>query len=164
MRTRAVPALALAVFFAYPTPARADATVFFSFTPTTEPRTGWGAALGGGFLIVGFEFEYARASEDSDAAAPSITTGTGSVYVQTPTPGIQFYATIGAGVYRERLTDGRGGELHQETSFTTSIGGGAKIGLAGPLRLRLDYRFFTLAGDPISDNPHRFYAGANLGF
>jgi opacity protein-like surface antigen len=164
MRTRLLPALALAALFTYPTPAHADATVFLSVTPTTESRPGWGVALGGGFLIVGFEFEYARASEDSDAAAPSITTGTGSVYVQTPTPGIQFYAAIGAGLYRERLTDGRGGELHQETSGTTSIGGGAKFGLAGPLRLRLDYRFFTLAGDPISDNPHRIYAGVNLAF
>ena len=36
--------------------------------------------------------------------------------------------------------------------------------LAGPLRLRLDYRVFTLQGTPRHSKPQRFYAGLNLKF
>ncbi len=36
--------------------------------------------------------------------------------------------------------------------------------LAGPLRLRLDYRVFTLQGDPLHSKPQRFYAGFNIKF
>jgi len=61
-------------------------------------------------------------------------------------------------VYRERL----GGS--SETSLAVNLGGGAKIRLLGPLRLRLDYRLFSLRGDPLHDRYHRLYAGANLGF
>ncbi len=39
-----------------------------------------------------------------------------------------------------------------------------KIKLAGPLRLRLDYRVFLLRGSPLYEKPQRFYAGINLGF
>jgi hypothetical protein len=78
--------------------------------------------------------------------------------VSTPTTGIQFYGTVGGGFYRERL----GGET--ETSFGTNIGGGAKITLAGPLRLRIDYRVFSLRGGAQHKTPQRFYAGLNLRF
>ena len=83
-----------------------------------------------------------------------------NVYVQNPiaTSGMQFYATIGGGLYRERLGDG------QETGVGTNLGGGVKIGLAGPLRLRLDYRIFTLAGDARHTKVQRIYAGLTLGF
>ena len=46
----------------------------------------------------------------------------------------------------------------------SNIGGGAKIRLVGPLRLRLDYRVFNLHGSPKFKNPQRFYAGINLSF
>jgi hypothetical protein len=71
--------------------------------------------------------------------------------------GMQFYGTIGGGLYRERL-----GDL-QETSFGTNVGGGVKISLAGPLRLRLDYRIFTLGGDAQHRSVQRIYAGLTLG-
>ena len=35
----------------------------------------------------------------------------------------------------------------QETGFGTNVGGGVKIDLVGPLRLRLDYRVFKLTDD-----------------
>ena len=40
-----------------------------------------------------------------DDAAPSLRTGMGNVLLQTPFPiaGMQFYVTLGAGGYRERL-------------------------------------------------------------
>ena len=52
----------------------------------------------------------------------------------------------------------------EETHFGTNIGGGAKIKLLGPLRVRLDYRIFRLQGAPIHDDYQRFYVGANLKF
>jgi hypothetical protein len=82
------------------------------------------------------------------------------VLIQTPLDvgGFQLYGTIGGGVYRERLVE------HQETHFTSNLGGGAKIRLLGPLRLRLDYRLFRLQGNPLHSTYHRVYAGANLAF
>ena len=77
--------------------------------------------------------------------------------LQTPTR-TQLYVTAGGGFYRERF-----GEV-TETSFGTNIGGGLKIPLAGPLRVRLDYRVFSLRGQPLYTNPQRFYGGVNLGF
>ncbi len=80
--------------------------------------------------------------------------------LQTPlaVAGAQLYVTAGAGLYRERLAGA------SETSLAVNVGGGAKIRLVGPLRLRLDYRLFSLRGDPLHDRYHRFYAGANVGF
>ena len=51
-----------------------------------------------------------------------------------------------------------------ETNFGTNIGGGAKITLVGPLRLRIDYRIFNLRGTPRQAHPQRLYAGLNLKF
>jgi hypothetical protein len=78
--------------------------------------------------------------------------------LSTPTTGFQLYGTIGGGVYRERF-----GEL-TETSFGTNFGGGAKVTLVGPLRLRVDYRVFNLRGGAVHKTPQRFYVGANLRF
>ena len=71
-----------------------------------------------------------------------------------PIAGLQFYGTVGGGVYREKL-----GTTHQETHFGINVGGGVKMTLAGPLRLRLDYRVFTLQGIAAPANPQRLYAG-----
>jgi hypothetical protein len=114
--------------------------------------------VGINLLIIGFEFEYANTTEDLDEAAPGLRTGMINGLVQTPTSGTQFYLTAGGGFFRERLGD------DAETGVGTNIGGGAKIGLAGPLRLRLDYRVFNLRGSPVVKNPQRFYAGLNLAF
>ena len=43
-----------------------------------------------------------------------------------------------------------------------NTGGGVKFSLIGPLRVRADYRVFTLKGDPLHDVVHRIYVGANL--
>jgi hypothetical protein len=49
--------------------------------------------------------------------------------------------------------------------FGTNVGGGAKIELIGPLRLRVDYRVFNLSGgDLVDSTPQRIYVGANLAF
>jgi hypothetical protein len=117
-------------------------------------------SLGVGLVIVGFEFEYANTSEDLDEVAPGLRTFMFNGLVQTPVPiaGMQFYATAGGGGYRETLNEA------SETHVGINVGGGVKMTLAGPLGLRLDYRVFTLQGDPRHSKPQRFYAGLNLKF
>ena len=145
---------------ALPRPAAADITAFIGISPTPENRVLRGAAFGFGLLVVGFEFEYSNTIEDAAEALPSLQTASGNILIQTPVEvaGMQFYGTAGGGLYRERLI------TQQETSLATNVGGGAKIRLVGPLRLRLDYRVFRLRGDPLYQTYQRFYAGANLAF
>jgi hypothetical protein len=160
MRRYLTLAAATVVLLAVPQPAAADITAFLGLTPTPDTRAVRGLAFGFGVLVVGFEFEYSRAIEDATEGLPSLQTGSGNLLVQTPIEisGVQLYGTIGGGVYRERLL------TVQETHFTTNLGGGAKIRLVGPLRLRLDYRLFRLQGSPLHSTYNRFYAGANLAF
>jgi opacity protein-like surface antigen len=153
-----IGALALTLMVASSAPARADATFFLGSTTTPTGRAVRGVSLGAGLLVLGFEFEYASTSEDLLDEAPSLRTGMGNVYVQTPFGAIQFYALLGAGMYRERL------DQFQETNTATAVGGGAKVSLAGPLRLRLDYRLFNLRGEPRHRRVHRVYAGLNVLF
>jgi len=158
-RPLAVAAFTLAVL-ALPRSAAADITAFVGITPTPENRLLRGAAFGLGLLVVAFELEYANTIEDSLEGLPGLQTGSGNLLVQTPVKvsGMQFYGTVGGSVYRERLL------TRQETHYGTNLGGGAKIGLAGPLKLRLDYRIFRLQGEPLHKTYQRFYAGANISF
>jgi opacity protein-like surface antigen len=156
--------VALAIVLA-PAPVFADITAFVGVNPTPLSRPVKGFAVGMGLLVVGFEFEYADTSDQlADSAtepdAPRLRTYMGNGLVQTPIPiaGMQFYATAGGGLYREAF------ENTSETHFGINVGGGVKMKLAGPLRLRLDYRIFTLKGSAIHDRPQRFYAGLNLKF
>ena len=88
-------------------PAAADLTAFLGFSPSPASHGATGLAIGGGFLIVAFEFEYSHLGDDVEDRAPSLTTASGNVLVQTPVPisGWQFYGTLGGGGYRERLED-----------------------------------------------------------
>ena len=153
-------AMALATLVLLPATASADFTAFLGVNPTPSSRVVRGLSLGVGLVIVGFEFEYANTSEDLDEVAPGLRTFMFNGLVQTPVPiaGMQFYATAGGGGYRETLND------VSETHVGINVGGGVKMTLAGPLRLRLDYRVFTLQGDPRHSKPQRFYAGLNLKF
>jgi opacity protein-like surface antigen len=157
--TRIVP-IALAVLLMLPATAAADFTAFLGVNPTPTSRTVRGLSAGVGLVIVGFEFEYANTSEDLDDRAPGLRTFMFNGLLQTPFPiaGLQFYGTAGAGGYRETLDD------RSETQVGINVGGGVKISIAGPLRLRLDYRIFTLQGDPRHPRPQRFYAGLNVKF
>jgi hypothetical protein len=145
---------------ALPSLAYADITAFIGVNPTPESRPVRGVAAGISLIIVGFEFEYARTSEDLTELAPELQTYMGNGLLQTPFAigGIQLYATAGGGVYRETLVESR------RTNVGVNVGWGIKISLAGPLRLRLDYRVYTLSGNPRHGRPQRFYAGLNLTF
>ena len=161
MRRIALIGLLLLIALLTPSRAFADITAFLGVNPTPANRPVRGFAIGAGLMIVGFEFEYSNSSDDVDDLAPQLQTYMGNVLLQTPFPiaGLQFYGTAGAGGYHESFDD-----LGSETHVGINIGGGVKWTLAGPLRLRLDYRVFTLQGSPRYDKPQRFYAGLNLKF
>ena len=154
---KTIGALALLLVSAAPTAAHADATAFWGFSPRPSTRPAVGFAIGVSLIVVGFEFEYSNTAEDLEGRAPGVRTGMFNGLIQTPTR-TQLYFTAGGGVFRERL------EEASETHFGTNIGGGIKLALVGPLRLRVDYRLFNLRGSPIDKRPQRIYAGANLTF
>ncbi len=158
-RTR-ITAFVLLLCLAAAGQARADATLFLGANTTPANRVARGGALGMEFLIVGFEFEYSNTVDDVAANAPSLTTGMANAFLQTPTAffGVQPYITTGAGFYRETLGP------HQDTSLGFNTGGGVKISLVGPLRLRIDYRVFKLGSGALNSPVQRIYAGLNLKF
>ena len=141
-------------------PAWADATAFIGANTTPANRSVKGISVGTGLLVLGFEVEYAKTTDEDTFAAPKLTTGTGNVLLQTPGSfyGFQPYVIAGAGLYRERLG------THQDTSFLTNTGGGVKVNLVGPIRLRVDYRVFKLGSGALYSPAHRIYAGLNLKF
>ena len=142
-------------------PVFADATLFVGPNHTPENRPSAGVSLGLSLLIVGFEFEYTSTQEDRLTNAPSLKTSMFNILVQTPfssLAGLQFYATTGGGYYREESI----GSL--QTSLGSNVGGGVKVPLTGPFRLRLDYRLFSLKGPALHPRPQRIYAGLNLSF
>lgn len=153
--------LAMAGLMAAPTAAYADITAFLGVGHRPETRAAKGVAFGISLIAVGFEVEYSDISEKdkTDALAPRLRTGMVNAIVQTPTSGAQVYATAGVGLYRENLRAD-----YQETSTAFNIGGGIKMGLFGPVKLRVDYRLFTLRGEPIAKTVHRVYAGLNTSF
>jgi opacity protein-like surface antigen len=170
MRRRCLLPLAFCVVaLLVPSPAAADITAFLGRATTPSARPLKGAAIGTGLVIVGFEFEYAATDEDLHVVggdfptAPAVKTVMFNGLLQTPLPiaRMQFYGTIGGGLYRETLSTEPNGD---HTNFGTNVGGGAKITLAGPIRLRLDYRVFSFRGTPRHTNAQRFYAGINLKF
>lgn len=141
-------------------PASADLTAFLGAATSPDARTVKGGAFGSGLLVLGFEFEYAVTDADPAQLAPALKTGMANALIQSPMPilRMQPYFTTGIGLYRETLGTA------QDTGLGYNTGGGVKITLAGPLRLRLDYRVFKLGSDALVSPSHRFYAGLNLKF
>ena len=174
-RIRLLLPCALLFLLAGASSARADLTAFIGAQSNPSTRLTRGISAGSGFLIVGFEGEYAQASGDDVCPSPSYTAGCApsvrtimfNGLAQTPkgiVPKVQLYATVGGGYYRVRFES----QGVQDTGFGTNIGGGVKIDLVGPLRLRLDYRLFKLTKETEAGGymptAQRFYAGANLAF
>ena len=160
MRRLRTTMLALVLLAGSAAPAWADATVFLGAVTTPTNRMTHGVAIGIGLVVIGFEFEYSSTDEDPATAAPSLAIASGNGVLQTPFPikGFQPYVTAGGGIYRERL-----GTI-ENTALAPNVGGGVKISLAGPLRLRVDYRVFQLGGGALYSPSHRFYVGLNLKF
>ena len=160
MRHRLLVPVLLIASCVFPSVAAADATAFFGRNSGGDDRsTVRGFAFGVSMLVVGFEFEYANSTEDQTLLRPSLRTTSGNVSAQTfGLPGFQLYATTGAGIYRERLGN------DQETALALNSGGGVKVNVRGPVRARIDYRIFSLRGNPRHKTVQRIYAGLNLAF
>jgi len=158
-KTLVVALLVLAGLVGHPSKAEADITFFLGFHVTPHTQSVRGIAAGVSLLVVGFEFEYGFTRQDTTIGkeAPGLQTGMFNVLVQTPT-NLSLYATAGGGVFREDF-----GPSHV-TNFATNIGGGAKIPLFGPIKIRVDYRVIALRGSPQVARWQRLYAGVNWAF
>ncbi len=152
--------IVLAVLLGAAPVAHADLTLFAGTNVTPSNRPVRGVAVGFSLLIVGFEFEYSDTTADEMAGAPRLQSGMFNMLVQTPfgVAGLQFYGTAGGGLFREE------GSSLLETNAGTNFGGGVKISIAGPIRMRVDYRVFRLVGTPQHTAHQRIYAGLNIGF
>ena len=151
--------LLLVVAMCVTRPAVADLTVFAGSTSSPARRPAFGAALGLSLAILGVEVEYSATRESVDAWAPALTTGSFNLLLQTPGIGrFQFYGTTGAGVYQTRRLGAR------NLGVITNVGGGVKLAIGGPVRVRIDYRISKLGGEALGSAPRRLYAGLNLAF
>lgn len=153
--------LAVAAFVLAAPASAADATAFLGVAGGPSTRLAKGLAVGAGVGPIGWEAEYSSTGSDLASLSPSLWSGMVNLMLQTPETvrGLQIYGTGGAGLYHENL----GGPT--ETSLGVNVGGGVKMALAGPLRLRADYRVFHLSGSPFGDrNVSRFYVAANVKF
>jgi hypothetical protein len=95
---------------------------------------------------VSIEFEYSRSRSDPTRPVPAIVTLAGNFLVQVPVRQSRFelYGAFGVGFYVLQ-PDPQSGE---DADSAWNFGGGAKVTLAGPLKLRIDYRVFRLAASP----------------
>ena len=103
-------------------------------TPTN--RTTKGFAVGAGLLIVGFEFEYSSTGEDVEhrrAVAEDRHGQRAAADARLPSS-----ASSRTSQRAPASTAKRSGRAR--TRVRVGTGGGVKISLAGPLRLRVDYR------------------------
>jgi hypothetical protein len=160
-------ALVGALILMSPVSARADGTVLVGLMTLDGPRPSIGVAFGYCPSVAGFEIEYLGTLGGESADHSSAGGIVGNLIVQPMTIGnLQFFAVGGFGLWGETFADGRGtGALSAK-----DIGGGVKIGIAGRLRLRLDYRLLLLgdpegaSGVPSTTRPQRFSAGLHLVF
>jgi opacity protein-like surface antigen len=142
----------------FPAAASADGTFFYGWAPKPEGRLARGFAVGGNMSFVGIEFEYSNIDQVETLAVPGLKTFMFNGVLATPTQAVQLYVTAGGGLYRESLSD------QSDTGFGTNFGAGVKFSVAGPLRIRIDYRVFRIGGDAVDKSVQRFYAGANVAF
>ena len=142
-------------------PARADATAFIGANTTPSNRPVKGFAVGMGLLIVAFEFEYAddeRGCGGAGAGAEDRHGERAAADAGCRSSGFSRISRPAAGSIARRSARTR------RPGCGTNVGGGVKVSLAGPLRLRVDYRVFKLGSGALNSPAHRFYAGLNLKF
>tara|TARA_B100001123_G_scaffold285694_1_gene318464 strand:+ start:4086 stop:4529 length:444 start_codon:yes stop_codon:yes gene_type:complete len=141
-------------------PAAADLTAFVGSTQSLSNRNATGVAVGLSLAIIGFEFEYSNSSIDNLQDKTELKSSMLNVLLQSPFPisRLQFYGTIGVGLYRERLGRSR------YTGLGNNMGAGVKVSLMEPFRLRFDYRSLRLGKSSKRRAIQRFYAGLTLDF
>ena len=110
-------------------PARADLTAFVGNNASPSNRLVRGVAVGFSLLVIGFEFEFSDTRADAAADAPGLKTGMANLLVQTPfgISGLQFYATAGAGLYKEEggAIGDYGLDANDSCAMTVEFGNGA---------------------------------------
>lgn len=142
-------------------PARADITAFLGAAGGPSTRVAAGLAVGAAAGPLGWEFEYSHVSSDEAEGSPSLQTFMINGIGQTPFVAgrMQFYGTLGAGLFHEDLLG------DSKTNLGVNGGLGVKMAAYGPLRVRFDYRLTRLVGSAFgSKTIHRFYVGANIRF
>jgi hypothetical protein len=147
-----VAAIALAGCLLVPTAAYAGATVFLGRNSGGDDRSVVrGLVFGASLSSSASSSEYANSSEDLTEFRPALRTTSGNVLVQT------FDSRVPALFHdRRRTLSERLGT--DEESAMLSNGGGGKVNLAGPLRVRIDYRVFNLKENPRHRTVQRIYA------
>lgn len=157
-----------ALIVAVPSGARAaDAAVLLGLMTLNGPRPAIGVAIGHAPSVAGFEIEYlatlGRGSADQSVAGGIF----GNLIVQPVMIGnLQPFAIVGLGIWGETFADGAGTGV----SGAKDIGGGIKVRLADPLKLRLDYRLFLVGSAPDASRlpsttrPQRISAGLHVVF
>jgi hypothetical protein len=155
----------------FPSPAKADVTVFAGRLASGQPRTVFGGSAGRFYTEnVGFEFEVAVTPGSGSAEQHKYQIFTGNLLIQSSLPRghrPQVYGAIGMGIYGETSSGGGGsGEV-----FIGSFGGGVKVKLTGPFRVRADYRLFRLGeaadagpGFVLHRHPQRVSVGIGVAF
>lgn len=112
---------------------------------------------------VSFEVEFARTRGDSAAGVPAIVTFSGNLLVQVPVrrSRVQVCVTFGVGIYVQQSDRGT-----SEPNDARNIGGGLKVRLAGPFKLRVDYRKILLSRivGEYHSNEQRLSVGIVAGF
>ena len=119
-----------------------------------------GGAFGIGLLVIGFEAEYSFTTGRSDRLRAVAEDRDGQRH---PADAVAFFGFPAVlhdrrRFYREALG------THRSTGVGLNTGGGVKVNLAGPLRLRVDYRVFKLGSDALNSPAHRIYAGLKMKF
>jgi hypothetical protein len=153
----ASPAFAQAI--PRPKPPSVNVTFFAGLAATSGLHVAGGGAVG--FRVrdspISLELEYSQSSRESD---PGVATISFNFQFQKPLPRsrVQVYGTAGFGAYL-LLDAGEPNNAH-------NAGGGVKAPLAGPLKLRVDYRYFWLSPqDRVPHhNEHRITIGVVAGF
>lgn len=156
----------LALVLMTPASARADVTMLVGLTAVEGLRPSLAWSFGYRPSAVGVEVEY-LSTTPGDYTAGGIF---GSVIVVPVTIArAEVFVIGGVGVWGEGFDGGK------RTGVLTAanVGGGILLGLAGPLRLRIDYRLFRLgevskeeigAINPSRKYPQRIAAGLSLRF
>jgi len=129
-----------------------------AMTPDAHAVSGIGVGVRPQPGPVSIEFEYSRSQIDRARSVPSIMTLAANFLVQVPVRQSRFelYGAFGLGFYVLQ-PDRQSGDADSAWNF----GGGAKVTLAGPVKLRMDYRVFRLA--PIPGRHHSDLRRLSLG-
>ena len=120
-------------------PARADATFLIGLHTPSAPSTTFGAAIGHGAGLFGWEIELASSGKQT-ATHASVGSFCGNLVIQPPVRvgPADLYFIAGFGLYGEV----GGNALSTGPSTVADVGAGVKIPIAGAVKLRVDYRAF----------------------